>query len=150
MYRQATFACRKYCVVFTHSVKHVLQYLPEKLYSVCTHFATLASAIVSYLILLNRACWTWYVTSNCLAFANAKIGFHYEWTPAIWRKVSKQFMRERVLRAGFACNYCGLNNTLSDICIDNSSFATYSCKSQPNVLSVWMFEGFGFAFASAK
>ena len=66
--------------------------------------------------------------------------------PAIWREVSKQFMREEVLRAGFACNYCGLNNTSSDICIDDSSFATYSCKSQRNVLSVWTFEGFGICF----
>ena len=66
--------------------------------------------------------------------------------PAIWREVSKQFMREEVLRAGFACNYCGLNNTSSDICIDDSSFATYSCKSQLNVLSVWTFEGFGIYF----
>ena len=116
--------------------------LREKLFSVCTRFATLASAIVSYLDSAESYVFGhgtsrriyWLLPMPRLVFTTSGV-------PAIWREVSKQFMREKVLRAGFACNCCGLNNTSSDICIDDSSFATYSCKSQPNVLSVWTFEG---------
>ena len=77
--------------------------LREKLFSVCTRFATLASAIVSYFDSAESRAFG-YGTSRRIYWLlpMPRLVFTTSGVPAIWREVSKQFMGEKALQANLS------------------------------------------------